>query len=57
MKTQFMPNVEDAQYDTFAENLGQAYDLMPWAAIVVAVEDGYRGFESVDDHKTRGNQK
>lgn len=57
MRTQFIPNEEAVQYGNFAENIEQAQNLMPWAAIVVEVEDGYRGFESVDDHKTWANQQ
>ncbi len=33
-----------------------AKQLMPWAAIIIKVENGYRGFESIDDYRTWINQ-
>lgn len=35
----------------------KALTEMPWAAIVIKVEGGYMGFESVADYKTWKNQK
>ena len=34
-----------------------AVEKMPWAARVVKVEGGYKGFESVDDYETWRNQE
>lgn len=35
----------------------KAKKLMPWAAKIVRVEGGYRGFESLVDYKIWKNQK
>jgi len=35
----------------------QARRAMPWAAVIIKVEGGYRGFESHDDARTWKNQK
>ena len=42
MKTQFI------QCDT----MEQAIEVAPWAAVVVAVDGGYKAFESVADYET-----
>lgn len=34
-----------------------AVKQMPWAAKVVKVDGGYKGFESVDDYQTWKRQK
>ena len=34
-----------------AANESEAYDLCPWAAVVVEVEGGWICFESVEDHR------
>lgn len=34
-----------------------AEKMMPWAAKIVKVEGGYKGFESIADYKTWKNQK
>jgi len=47
MKTEFMPGV----------TLEQAIEAMPWASVIVAVEGGYMGFESLADYQTWENQK
>jgi hypothetical protein len=35
----------------------EAESQMPWAAIVVEVDGGYMGFESIADYNTWLNQK
>ena len=40
-----------------APTIGAAEDLMLWAAIVVEVDGGWVGFESVDDYDQWENQK
>jgi hypothetical protein len=30
----------------------EAQELAPWAAVIVAVEGGYKAFESINDYET-----
>ena len=57
MRTQFIPNEPNSQYDNFANNIDQAYALMPWAVLVVEVEGGYKGFECINDYELWLNQE
>jgi hypothetical protein len=38
------------------ETQEQAYELAPWAAIVVKVEGGWMAFESMSDYETWSKQ-
>jgi hypothetical protein len=40
-----------------AKSRKEAEHKMPWAAKIVKVEGGYRGFESVEDYETWRRQK
>jgi len=41
----------------YVKTTKEATDAMPWAAIIVEVEGGFKGFESVDDFDVWNNQE
>ena len=43
--------------ETITGTRKHAKELMPWATVIVKVEGGYKGFESVEDYNVWKNQK
>ena len=53
MRQEFVPRPAAAQPgEPSAETEAQVFELCPWASEVVAVEGGWRAFESVRDCET-----